>query len=201
MNNWMIIGIVLAIVFAFLIYQAGRRRSRTVVAAHNSAEKPQPSPVDVYVGLRDMALKTPREKIGLPAPASPTTPWRVVMDWRLASGALATVVAAADGSASLYWGSGGGQIGGQAHESVRNAAVKAVKIAGELQPQMRLTTEFPLPESGGVIFYAVTDAGVFTSRSTTEEEMRTRLRAFSKLGDAVQEIISAYRAIPENKTK
>jgi hypothetical protein len=195
MNNWVIFGIVFAIVFAFSIYQNGRRRSRVVAAAQNSAQKAEPALAEAYVGLRDMALKTPREKIGLPEPASPTTPWRVVMDWRLDSGALATVVAVADGSASLYYGSGGGQIGGQAHESVRNAAMKVVKIAGELQPLMRLTTDFPVPARGGVIFYAVTDAGVFTSRSATEEEMRKHLREYSKLGNAMQEVISAYRAI------
>ena len=122
------------------------------------------------------------------------------MDWRLNSSALATVVAVADGSASLYWGSGGGQIGGQSHESVRNAALKTVKIAGEMQPQMRLTKDFPLPEHAGVIFYAVTDAGVFTA-SATEEEMRTHRSPFSKLGDAVQEIISAYRAIQKKQSK
>ena len=89
-------------------------------------------------------------------------------------------------------------IGGQSHESVRLAALKMVKLAVELRPQMRLTTDFPLPSRGGVIFYAITDAGVFTA-SATEEEMQTHRSAFSKLGDAAQEVISAYRTIQDKQ--
>ncbi len=43
------------------------------------------------------------------------------MDW-IVSSAIATVVAFSDGSASVYFSSGGGLLGGQAHEPIRNAA-------------------------------------------------------------------------------
>jgi len=194
MGKWAIIGIVLGFVFLILLCVKPLQGRQTVAAPQNATKKTPPPPMDVYRGLRDMALSTSREKIGLPTAASPTTPWRVVMDWGLDSGALATVVAVADGNASIYYGSGGGALGGVGHESIRLAAMKAMKIAGELQPQMRLTKDFPLPQRGGVIFYAVTDAGVFTA-SATEEEMRTHRSAFYKLGDAMQDVITQYRMI------
>src|ERR1700733_7526649 len=134
MNTWMIIGIAFGVLFAFLIYEIARRKRRVATAAQSPATKPQLAVVDVYRGLRQMALTGSRVEIGLPEPTSPTTPWRVVMDWGLESGALTTVVAVSDGSASIYYGSGGGAIGGIGHESVRLAAIKTVKIAGELKP-------------------------------------------------------------------
>jgi hypothetical protein len=117
------------------------------------------------------------------------------MDWVL-SAAVATVVAFSDGSASVYCSSGGGLLGGQAHEPIRNAARQAVAVRAQFQPQMELTTAFPLPQPGIVVFYLLTDSGVFTS-SAFESALKTRSHALSKLGDAMQEIISAYRRTPE----
>jgi hypothetical protein len=192
MKKWLMIGITSSILFGILFHKVAWFRPLVVAAAQNPTKKPQPPPMDVYLGLRDLELTSPREKIGLPAPASPTTPWRVVIDSALDSGAQATVVAVADRSASVYWVNVGGRLGGQSRETLGNAALKMVKIAGELQPQMQLTKNFPLPHRGGVIFYAVTYAGVFTA-TATQEEMRMHRGAFAKLGDAMQEIISAYK--------
>lgn len=85
------------------------------------------------------------------------------MDWGIPAG-TATVAAFADGTASVYLNSGGGFLGGgQAHESIRNAAIKTVQIAGELKALMQPTTTYPLPQRGQVIFYVRTDAGVLTA--------------------------------------
>ena len=148
-----------------------------------------------YPRLRALALYSKRIPNSIPKPSSPTEPWGVVMDWVL-SAAVATVVAFSDGSASVYFSSGGGLLGGQAHETIRNAARQAVAVAAEFQPQMELTTDFPLPRPGIVVFYLLTDSGVFTS-SAFESALKTRSHALSKLGDAMQEVISAYRRMPQ----
>jgi hypothetical protein len=151
-----------------------------------------------YQGLRDQALQLKREKIGVAALSKPTEPWAAIMDWSLGSNTV-TVVAIADGSASIYLSSGGGSIGGgQSHESIRKAAKSMVSIAGEFQPQMHLTKAYPLPGPSQITFYVLTDAGVFTV-SVPETELSSHRSPLSKLGDAAQEIITQYRLVQESK--
>jgi hypothetical protein len=149
---------------------------------------------DVYYGLRDQILHLKHEKIGLSAHKHNTDAWAVVMDWGVTRG-TATVVAIADGTASIYLSSGGGSVGGgQSHDSIRQAAMRAVSIATEAQREMRPVTSYPLPGAGEVVFYVLTDAGVF-SASASENELSAHRHRLSKLGDAMQEIITQYRVI------
>ena len=151
-----------------------------------------------YLGLRNQILQLKREKTGLPAPSKPDEPWAAIMDWGVANG-TATVVAVSDGTASVYLSSGGGGIGGgQSHESMRKAARNMVSAAIELQPQMRATDAFPLPQKSQVTFYVLTDAGVFTV-CATQDELSSHSHPLSKLGDAAQNIITHYRLIEKNK--
>ena len=117
------------------------------------------------------------------------------MDWGV-SNATATVVAVCDGTASVYLSSGGGSIGGgQGHEAIREAALDAVAVAGEKLDQMRVATSFPLPaRQGDVLFYVLTDSGVFTGKST-QALLSANKDVFSKLGNAMQKIITEYRQV------
>jgi hypothetical protein len=116
------------------------------------------------------------------------------MDWNLGHG-IATVVAMADGNASVYLSSGGGSIGGgKTHESVRLAAQKALLIASEILPKMRRVTQYPLPGPEQVSFYVLTDAGVF-SESASTPELTIGQHPLSDLGNAMQEIIMQYQTI------
>jgi hypothetical protein len=145
-----------------------------------------------------MMLQGSRAKFGLPPASKPTEPYGVLMDWGIAAG-TATVVAVADGNASVYLSSGGGFIGGgQSHDSIRTAAKKTVELASEVQPLMRLTTTYPLPQRGYVTFYVLTDAGVFTA-TASEDEMKTHKSPLYKLGDSAQTIITEYRMMQHDK--
>jgi hypothetical protein len=161
------------------------------VRGHQSVQKADPK---IYFGLREMMLHGTREKFGIPAPSKPTAPWGVLMDWGVPAGS-ATVVAMADGNASIYLSSGGAFLGGgQSHDSIRNAAKQAVEAAEGVQPLMHLTNEYPLPARGHVTFYLLTDSGVFTA-SASEDELRTHSSPYYKLGDAAQNVITEYRQI------
>jgi hypothetical protein len=157
-----------------------------------------PAPVasqrpEIYLGLRDQILRSSRLQ-SVPVPASPTTPWGVLMDWGVPSGA-ASVVALSDGHASIYLSSGGGYLGGgESHESIRTAAKNAVSLAAEVRPEALRTDKFPLPARDEVIFYLLTDEGVFAARGT-ELEIRSHRHRLSKLGDAMQAVITEYRRI------
>lgn len=166
----------------------------TLISAAMTLHAQQTKATNPYEGLRSQILQGSRASVGLPAAATRTTPWAVLMDWGV-SGAVATVVAISDGTASVYLSSGGGFIGGgESHEAIRKAAREAVILAAASQAAMRPTTSYPLPEQGEVVFYAITDSGVFTARST-QAEMGRGTSQLARLGNAMQQIISEYRTI------
>jgi hypothetical protein len=185
---------VLLLAFAIVFAVRARREPRIAIAKSGLPASPsKATPLEVYLGLRDLILKGNREKFHLAAVSSPLEPWGVVMDWRVAQG-TSTIVALSDGNASIYLSSGGGFIGGQSHESIRNAAQGTVAAAAEIQALSKATTIFPSPTQGTVIFYLLTDAGVF-SVTASEEDLRQHRHPLSKLGDACQRIITEYRLL------
>jgi hypothetical protein len=165
--------------------------------AQQSAKSQRPNP-EIYFGLRNLMLQGSRAKFGIPAASNPTQPYGVLMDWGIPTGS-ATVVALADGTASVYLSSGGGFLGGgQSHETVRAAAKRTVEIAEQVQPLTQMTISYALPQSGQVTFYLLTDVGVFTA-TAPERDLRSHQNPLYKLGDAAQTIITEYRLIQEQK--
>lgn len=150
----------------------------------------------IYFASRDMVLQGSRARFGLPSASKPAEPWGLLMDWGGEEG-TATVVAIADGSASVYLSSGGRFIGGgESHDSIRAAAKRTVELAKEVQPLMQLTTTYPLPQNGHMTFYVLTDAGIFTA-TVSDEEIETHKSPLYKLGDSVQMIMTEYRIVQQ----
>ena len=149
------------------------------------------------LGLRSLVLEGTRANFGLGPGRSSTEPFAVVSDWGDEEGTT-TVIAIADGSASVYHGNGAASIGGgQSHESIRNAALKTIETAAAAEPLMHRTTEYPLPPRGQVSFYVVTDAGVFTV-SDSQDDLVGNRSPLSPLAAAAQSIVSEYqRVVPE----
>lgn len=116
----------------------------------------------------------------------------VLMDWHVDKGTV-TVVAAADGSASLYLSSGGGYIGGSEKvPAIREAALHAVALATSLRFYFQKTEASPLPSLGDVTFYITTTAGV--SRAVAAEaKLRAGADPLAGLGGAMQRIVTEYR--------
>jgi hypothetical protein len=169
----------------------------TVFSRHGRAQTktgdPPKSSKEVFEGLRNQALGWSRKSLGLTATLSPTQTWGIVMDWVVTKG-TATIVAISDGSASIYLSSGGGFLGGGGHESVRNAAKRMVAAAVECQQTAHPTNIYPLPPSGTVNFYFLTDVGVLTA-SASEADLRSHRSPLATLGEAGQNVITQYRLI------
>ncbi len=165
-------------------------------AHRQTAAGPRAGSANVYAGLRDLVLNGNRANFGLGPGSSRTQPFAVVVDWGSAQGAT-TIVAIADGSASVYLSGGGGFIGGgQSHESIRNAALRTVKLAGAAQPMMQSVRQYPAARAGEVTFYAVTDAGVFGA-AASQDDLSGGRSPFSELAAATQGILAEYRRLPE----
>jgi hypothetical protein len=182
---------IFAIIAAIIIVSLGL--SHILQGRSQKPGESKSSPEDIYQGLRNLAFQNSRAKLGLPQPTKPTQPWGAIMDWGVTNG-TATVVAYSDGSASVYLSSGGGYLGGFSHESIRTAAQKMIAMAAESQSQTHATTVHPLPQRGQVIFYLLTDQGLFTANAS-QEELSSHRHPLSKLGDAAQDVITQYRII------
>jgi hypothetical protein len=187
--------VVLAAIATFFLLTRSRGQAST--DGKTEPAKTKSDPKEVYLGLRNSMLQGSRSKFNLAAASSPTEPWGVAMDWGVEKGTV-TVVALSDGSASVYFSTGGGYIGGGGQEPIRKAAKKAVDAARSVQASTRAATAFPLPQRGGVIFYLLTDKGAFAA-NTTEAEVSAGSHPFRELGDAMQGVITQYRLWDEQQ--
>ena len=103
------------------------------------------------------------------------------MDWNVGNG-TATVLAAADGSASVYLSSGGGFIGGgQKYPVIRDAALHAVQIAAGLLLQFKSTETVDLPSANDAFFYLKINNELQLAVAT-EANLRTGADPLATLG-------------------
>src|ERR1017187_220838 len=157
---------------------------------------PMAQPADIYLGLRQQALSSSGISLGFPMPPPDAPAWGLLMETGYPNG-TATLLSMADGSASLYTSSGGGIIGGHAHETVRGAAKTFVQLAGSLHNIMsRAVDEFPLPKKGKTIFYIFTDTGILTAEAV-EDDLGNGRHPLSPLFHAGHAVITELRLISE----
>jgi hypothetical protein len=123
----------------------------------------------------------------------------VLMDWAVANG-TATVLAAVDGTASVYLSSGGGYLGGgQKYPAIREAALQAVHLATKLFWEFAPTEKTDLPLGGNVFFYLTTNKDLRIAMAN-EETLKAGSDPLSALGAAMQQIITEYRLkFPNNQ--
>ncbi len=118
----------------------------------------------------------------------------VLMDWHVTAGTV-TVMAAADGTASLYLSSGGGFIGGgESKPILHEAALHAIQLANGLVAKANAVDSSPLPREGVVYFYFNTHAGLRRAEAA-EADLKSGTSEFSKLGGAMQAIVTGYRTM------
>lgn len=151
-------------------------------------EKPPYELAEIYTGMRGSALGLTDQDIG---ELKGKTVWAVLMETGH-EGAVVTVVAVAEGTASLYFSNGGGMIGLGEHEHVRTAALALVKGAEVQLEHMKRTGKFPVPMPGQTIFYVVTPEGVFTY-SAKEDDLGNNRDKLSPLFYEGHELITQMR--------
>ena len=150
---------------------------------------------DPYLDLRNMALGTTRASLEIAQPWPASEPWGVLMDIGYGDASV-TVVAFADGNASVYLSNGGGFIGGFGHESVRSAAIAVVREAGRHLKALKPATTHAIPGDGDTAFHVLTDAGVLTAVAP-EQDLGEERHPLSPLFHAGQRVITEYRLIQE----
>ena len=153
-------------------------------------EEPAPATASVAPApdgraLRDQLLHASARELGI-------TPvrgvWGVLMERGYPKG-VATVVALADGTVSMYLSTGGAAVGGQAYAPAREAAMKLCEQAADSFGDTIPAHEFPAPAKGRVRFYVLVDGGVRTAEGdvlpTAGDGGRDALAPLLAAGDAV----------------
>ena len=110
--------------------------------------------------------------------------------------AVATLVAVADGTTSLYFSNGGGIIGGGEHPQVREAARRWLDAVADALESMSPQDEFPLPEEGMTQFVVVTADGR-RGAAATEDDLGHGRHDLSPLFHAGHDVITELRLIDE----
>lgn len=111
--------------------------------------------------------------------------------------AAVTLVALGDGMASLYFSTGGGVMGDSARASVSAAAKHLIEVAANHAPAFTRATEFPLPETGAVLFYVLTATGVVSS-GADEGLLGQGTHPLSELFFAAHHVITQLRESTED---
>lgn len=160
------------------------------VAATRPAKIEEP-PEAVFMRLRKKALDKVPGNFVL---GGEDEPYGALMEMVISDSAV-TLACFADGDAGLYYQSGGGMVGGGAHENVRKAAKDFLGLAEKAVPRMIKTANHPLPAPGRVRFYVLTPKGTLTTETDREalgEETRNELSALFYSG---QEVVAQMRQV------
>jgi hypothetical protein len=145
------------------------------------------------VELRRKVLTEAPSLYGLKVTAG--DPWAVIMEMGFPKGA-ASLVCLVDGNASLYLTTGGGVIGGFAHEKVRMASIAFVQMAKGYRHQFSAVKAFPLPVEGRTIFYVRVD-GALLRAEASENDLGEGKHPLSNLFFAGQEVIRQLQSVSE----
>jgi len=188
--------IVLAIIF---IYMRRKQKQQAELAAAdpmggNKLGRARTAE-EIFMDMRRRALATTPQSLG--RGPKETEPFGVLMEMGVQI-SVVTLVCFADGEANVYHKTGGGMIGGHAHESVRKAAKTFVALAAKALPKMTKTTDFPLPGSDRVRFYTLTPQGVFTSE-LNRQALTNPKSELGALFYAGQEVVAEMRQVQEQR--
>ena len=149
---------------------------------------------EAYSGLRTQVLQINPTEIGL-TEADSGTVWGFLMETGYPE-AVATLVALADGTVSMYFSNGGGIIGVGQHEEPREVAAELLSEAEKYRSECDRTESCPLPGNGMTRFYLRTWDGTLTAEEVEDDLGNGRCR-LSPLFYKAHELISAVRVADE----
>ena len=142
-------------------------------------------------GLRLAVLQ--RKFVGATSAADSDEVKCVVMDWNLGGETVATLVAFADGTTSLYLTSGGGILGAGSHENVREAAARFRALAADRADQFSTTADFDPPASGKTRFFIITGTKTLATQAQRNGQLLNQYIVLKPLAEAAQATISEIR--------
>jgi hypothetical protein len=144
--------------------------------------------LSIYSGLRQQVLDLkPSPELRVAMNGHPV--YASIVDMDLGNG-IVTLACVADGTTSLYFSSGGGQLGlGQAHEAVRSATTAFLSSSEQVLDKLTPTKVFPLPTHKKHMVYLITEQNIY-SQEFDMEKVDTYPRELQFLNFLYQNVIS-----------
>ena len=148
-----------------------------------------------YIGLRQQVFTLKKtQEMETSLEGHPI--FAAVVDMDMGS-AIVSLICVADGTTSLYFSNGGGQMGlGHADEKIRTASIAFLRSADQVLEIMDKTEEYPLPQNGKHLVYLLTSDGLYKKeldmKTVDEESKEIRFLNFlyqnvlSKIGEYTQ---------------
>ena len=123
----------------------------------NEKEKTDENP---YEGLRQQVLGI-KQSQELQEASGEHQVFAAIVDMDMDK-AIVSLACIADGTTSLYFSNGGGQLGlGHADEEIRKASLAFLNSAEQVLDIMDEVYEYPLPQNGKHFVYLITSDGVY----------------------------------------
>jgi hypothetical protein len=151
---------------------------------------------DAKVDLRAQLISSSPTQFGLKPTTELPRVWAALMDVGVPNGA-ASIVAVADGSASMYTSVGGGVIGAGEHPSGRQAAMHFLKTVESLLELMPVVREMPLPASGEYALVALSHDGTRRRVTAPEKALQDGTGPMFAGFDAGLDLMTAMRLLQE----
>ena len=151
---------------------------------------------ETYNELRKSVFNVTPDKIGLKRESSGQV-WGFVMETRYPKG-IYTLIAFADGSASLYFSTGGGYIGLGQKEEIQKIIQILLSTSENYISSFTLSSTYALPEPGMTSMYLFTWDGTLTA-SENEKILTEGQSNLSPLFFQAHSLISAARVLDEKK--
>ena len=168
----------------------------TAGAAVGAPESSKPSKPPAEV-MRELRLQWLERKPTAHSQTDGTTISAVVMDWPLGEQTV-TVLASAEGDASVYTTGSFGILGGIGHENARKAAHALIDCAKTHLALSSPTADFSYPRRGQIRFFFVTGSGVRTVSFTDLDVQKNGTDAYDLYAHA-QAVLTEMRQIVQKQ--
>jgi hypothetical protein len=107
-----------------------------------------------------------------------------------------TLVCIADGTVSIYFGTGGGIIGAGEHDSVRHAARECLKKSEEILKYFKKFDPAHIQNEGKIKFHVLTYDGIRSDEVETNE-IESKKHFLYELYYSAQNVITEVRSVEE----
>ena len=153
----------------------------------------------IYTKLRGQIIALTPERVKLVPTEDLPHVWAAFMDMSV-SDSVASLLASAEGTSSLYFGTGGGIIGAGKHPQVRAANRRFLVALDTAFAALPAVTDFPLPGPGHVRFAVMSFDGK-RGADASEDELKAGTHPLSKSFMAGHELIAYLRAAQDAMAK
>ena len=177
--------------------EAPRAPGPSCITASNKPGRREAEARDIYLDLREKALRVEPGDIGLRPSAELPRVYGVMMETGYPEG-CATLFALADGTASLYLSPGGGFIGGGERPQIAEASRAFVKAAEAQLDAVPASRRERLPPNGWVVLRVLTYDGA-RAIEAREDDLGYDRHELSPLFHAGHEVIARIRRVDEAK--